>query len=221
MAMILKGRCVNISPVEKTNMMIKNEKGALIVESTLVFPIMFFVLFFLIYMGNMMYMRSRVDSIVSDAAVEAAAYCADPYLSQVMGGVPGTINDVKPYHNLLGNSSLAVPIRNKMMRRINSLGSGFFSGMGLSSVTVNKFDYKKGLITSTFTVDVSYRIRFPIKFIGEEKSTILLIHSSQTVPVTDTGEFILDVDMAVDFMQQTGIDKKLNDMMQKIQEFFS
>lgn len=203
-------------------MMKKNEKGALIMESTLVFPVMFFVLFFLIYMGNMMYLRSRVDSIVSSAAVEAAAYCADPYLPQVKGGtVPSTINDVKPYHNLLGNSSLADPVRNKMVSKINSLGTGFFSGMGLTSVTVNTFQYNKGLITSTFTVDVSYRIKFPIKFIGDEKSTILLFHSTQTVPVTDTGEFILDVDMAVDFMQQTGLDQKLNKMMENIKQFFS
>ena len=173
-------------------MMKKNEKGALIMESTLVFPVMFFVLFFLIYMGNMMYLRSRVDSIVSSAA-----------------------------HNLLGNSSLADPVRNKMVSKINSLGTGFFSGMGLTSVTVNTFQYNKGLITSTFTVDVSYRIKFPIKFIGDEKSTILLFHSTQTVPVTDTGEFILDVDMAVDFMQQTGLDQKLNKMMENIKQFFS
>lgn len=43
----------------------KEEKGALILEATIVFPVMFFILLFLIYTGNMFYIRSQVDSIAS------------------------------------------------------------------------------------------------------------------------------------------------------------
>ena len=59
------------------------------------FPIMFFVLLFLIYMGNMFYMRSQVDAIVAKAAVKAAAYQADPQLKTIMeqGSVPGQMYD--------------------------------------------------------------------------------------------------------------------------------
>ena len=109
----------------------KEEKGALVVEATIVFPIMFFVLLFLIYMGNMFYMRSQVDAIASLGAIEAAARFADPMLSEVekTGSVPRTIQDVKPYHSLFGDTSEVNSIEDDMRTKLNRHGTGLFAGM--------------------------------------------------------------------------------------------
>ena len=41
-----------------------SENGTVIIEATFVFPIMFIILFFLIYMGNAFYMKAQVESVV-------------------------------------------------------------------------------------------------------------------------------------------------------------
>lgn len=201
----------------------KEEQGAMpIMEAAFVFPIMFFVLLFLIYMGNMYFMRSRVDAIVAESAVKGAAYCADPYYKILVdnnGTAPNEITDIQPYHALLGTTAMAQPIRNSMTKALNGLGTGFFAGMGTRSVSINKFEYKKGLIGSTFTVDVTYSIKFPIRFLGENSPTILRFDSRTVAPVTDTGEFIQNVDMAMDFFDTTTLPEKLNKMVQKVKDF--
>ncbi|MCD7922005.1 MAG: pilus assembly protein [Clostridiales bacterium] len=199
----------------------REEKGALIVEATLVFPVMFFVLLLLLYMGNMFYMRSQVDAIVSMAATQAAAKCADPFLETVEenGSVPGTISDIQPYHSILGGSSAASDVRDDMVDRLNHLGTGFFAGMGLRNITVNEFAYENHLIYATFTVDVSYKIKFPIRLLGQKDATVLELHARSVVPVTDTGGFIQNVDMAVDYAQSTGLTEKLSKLKETVSGF--
>lgn len=108
----------------------KEEKGALILEATIVFPVMFFILLFLIYTGNMFYIRSQVDSIASRGAIQAAAYVADPMLEEVKesGSVPRSINNVQPYHSLLGND--VGKIQNKMNEGVKWTGNRFFCRNG-------------------------------------------------------------------------------------------
>ena len=195
----------------------KEEKGSLIIEATFVFPIMFFVLLFLIYMGNMFFMRSQVDAIVSESAVKAAAYCADPFLEQIgnSDSVPTTIENVQPYHSILGKDN-ASKVRNEMHQRLNKLGTGFFAGMGLKSININEFKKDSGLLSSTFIVDVSYSIKFPIRFLGSDSPTILKMNSREVVPITETGEFILNVDMAMDYFQSTGLQEKLEKLTEAL-----
>lgn len=52
---------------------LRDETGAVaIVEATFVFPIMFFVLFFIMMMGNIYYQQARIDDIVSRYAIIGA-----------------------------------------------------------------------------------------------------------------------------------------------------
>lgn len=196
----------------------KEEKGSLVIEAVYVFPVMIFVLLFLIYMGNMFYMRSQVDAIVTEAAVRGAACCADPFLATIeeSGSVPTTIENIQPYHSILGNSSGIKAIRSDMVDKLNKLGTGFFAGMGLKNINVKQFKKDSNLISSNFIVEVSYRIKFPIRFLGSDQPTILLMDSKCVVPVTDTPEFILNVDMAMDYFDSTGLSEKLANLTKAI-----
>ena len=63
---------------------IKEEKAvATIVEATVVFPIMFLVIIFMLFMGNAYYQMSRIDAIVAECAMEGAAACTDPFYYRV------------------------------------------------------------------------------------------------------------------------------------------
>ncbi len=200
----------------------KENKGSLIIEAAYVFPIMFFVLLFLIYMGNMFYMRSQVDAIVAKAALKAAAYQADPQLKTIMeqGSVPGQMNDIQPYHSVMGKSESVGKVREELDTQLRTLGTGFFAGMGLRDIVIDEFQYNGSLVASTFSVKVTYRIRFPIRFLGNNSPVILQIRSQTTVPVTDTPEFIQNVDMALDFADSTGVTDKVKDFTSKVGEFF-
>lgn len=196
------------------------ERGALIVEATIVFPIMFFIILFLIYFGNVFYLRSQVDAIVAESAIKAASYCVDPLMAKVEGGtVPTTMEDVQPYHSIFG-SAQTDSVREEMVNKLNRIGTGYFAGMNLKNIVVDQFKYNRGLVTSTFSVDVSYRIQFPIRFIGSDRPTVLKIHSQTTVPVTDTPEFMQNVDMAMDFFDSSGMSEKLNKMVSQVKKFF-
>ncbi len=204
------------------NKMRKEEKGAVaIVEASFVFPIMFFVLLFLIYMGNMFYMRSQVDAITSSYTIEAAARCADPMLEQIeeKGSVPRVIDQVKPYHSLLGNNSQVRVVENEMNKELRGLGTGFFSGMNLRNVQTS-MKYKNHVFYATITTDVNYQIQFPIRFLGNDQPVVLNIHSACVAPVTDTPEFIQNVDMAKDFADSSGLTEKLNKMVSAVKKFF-
>ena len=51
---------------------IKNEKGALIVEASIVFPTMFFILMFLFVVGNAYVQKCRIEEIVVSSTLEGA-----------------------------------------------------------------------------------------------------------------------------------------------------
>ena len=78
---------------------------------------------------------------------------------------------------------------------------------------------KKGLINTTIKTDVSYQIKFPLRFLGDNNPVVLKIHSACVAPVTDTPEFIQNVDMAKDFADSSGLTEKLNKMVSSVKEF--
>lgn len=192
----------------------------MIVEASFVFPIMFFVLLFLLYMGNMFYMRSRIDALTTHYTIEAAARYADPLLKTVEknGSVPRSIDNVQPYHSLKDDGTAVKSAKKDLNDKINELGSGFFAGMGIRESNIS-MSAKKSLINTTIKTDVSYQIKFPLRFLGDNNPVVLNIHSTCVAPVTDTPEFIQNVDMAKDFADASGLSEKLDKMVSAVKEF--
>lgn len=204
----------------------KSEKGMVIVEATIVFPVIFFILFFLLYMGNMYYMRSQVDQVVAEAAVRGAAAIADPILEEIQNNdhVPIEIGagnmQIKPYRYLFSQKNVELNIKNEVEESIQKLGNGFYQGMYPRNVQVQTGFHGRILLNS-FEVNADFELKFPIKFMGNDEPVILKFNSRSVVPVTETDEFIRNVDMAVDYMQSSGLEKKLSKAFDKVKEFFS
>lgn len=81
-----------------------NNSGALIFEATIVFPVVFLVIFIMMVLGNAYWQRSKIDQLVAKEAIKGAAYCGSPLLQQYEsnGRIPGLIEaDVKPYRYFL------------------------------------------------------------------------------------------------------------------------
>lgn len=207
----------------------KSESGEVIVEATFIFPIMFIILFILIYMGNAFYLRSQIDSVVTEQAIRGASYCADPLLQYIRenDSVPGlnsTAADADPYRYIFGGmDGIEDDIRDSVKKEILNNIKSLFGNMDPKIVTpsdkIAKFN--NYVLYSTFSVEVEYVIEFPIRLLGEDSPIALKISSRAESPVNDTAEFIRNTDMVVDMFQGTGIGQKISDMFGKIKEFMN
>ena len=206
----------------------ENESGVVIVEASIVFPIMFFVLILLIYMGNAFYEKAQIDSIVVQKAISGANYCSDPLLETIKssdGGLPSCSDlETEPYRYIFGGrGDIETKISNEIEAAIGSDTSTFFSNMSpqIKTPSSDIAKYNNYVVYSTFSVDVEYVIKFPISFLGEDTPPVLTITSSAEVPVGDPAEFIRNTDMVIDYFYGTKIGQGVSDAFGKINDFIS
>jgi Flp pilus assembly protein TadG len=203
---------------------LKNENGAVIVEATIVFPIIFFVLFFLIFFGSARYEKAKVDSYVMQSAILGAQCSKDPYQYDMYktGSVPTKYTNCEPYRYFIGGmDDVENKISADVVKYINDTSSTFFVGMNpklkTSQDKIAKFN--NYLIYSTFSVEVNYEVKFPIKFFGSNEPTILEWNSRAEVSVNDAPEFIRNIDMVQDLFEGTAAGEKIKSAFKKINSF--
>lgn len=211
----------------------KNEKGAVIVEATIVFPVMFLVIFFMIFMGNAYLQKCRVESLITQCALEGAANCADPRLSSVEAGTIPDLDglDVYPYRYFATSNSgygsdVAGEVETKLRKQINQLSTGLFWGMKPVAEDVTA-KYTNRFLYSNFTVEATYKIKMPIRLLGQEDFMSLHMGTTVQVPVSDSVEMIRNIDMVWDYMERTGaaekitaVKEKLTNALDKVNEWF-
>ena len=151
----------------------KNECGALIVEASIVFPVMFLAIFFMLYSANAFYQKSRIEAIIGECAMDGAAYCADPQLDYVTEGTIPTLDSLKThpyrYFSDSGAGDVESQIKSAIEKRVKALDSGLFPNMKPESFSAN-VNYSFGILYATFSVDASYKIMIPIRLLGEKEN---------------------------------------------------
>jgi len=210
------------------------EKGALIVESAIVFPVMFFVLFFIIFIGNLFYEQARVDDIVMRYAVMGAQCVSDPFLydMKTTNAVPSEVKDqrLEPYRYILGSftdgsiSAVEDKLSDKVKEEINKSSLIFFHNSKSNYVgTDNKkiAYFKNYILYSTFVVQVNYEVKFPMRFLDDDNLTIAKMSARAEVPVNDVDEFIRNVDMAVDLLENTKAGQTIKGVFEKVGSFIN
>lgn len=199
----------------------KDEHGVVFVEAAVVFPVMFIVIFLMIYAGNIYWQRSKIETLVADYALRGASYCADPLLASAEKEKipPLDSHQVYPYRAFDSNGvgSTVEDIAGNLEDAISNMGDGLFKGMKPKSVDVNA-RYYNGVIYSTFSVDVEYTIELPIRMIGQKENYALNMSTYVELPVSDVPEMIRTVDMVEDLLEQTGIAGAIKDFTDKISE---
>ena len=197
----------------------KQESGMVIVEATIVFPVMFFVIFLLIFLGNAYMQRCRIEAIVHEVALDAAAYCASPMLSDLERN--GTITaykdlNIKPYRYFSGSAKeIENWAKNRLNERVNGLSTGLFAGMKPQHWEC-KVKFNNKFIYSTFRIEVKYDITMPIRLFGASNSLALRVASHTEMPVTDTAEFIRNVNMVEYYLEITGAKQAIGDFIGKV-----
>ena len=212
--------------IEKIKNTAKSDNGAVsIVEATFVFPIMFIILFILIFMGNAFLIKSHVESVVNKYAVLGANYCADPMLESVQknDAFPSLENvKTEPYRYIFGGmKDVESNISSKVTEEINSGFGSLFYTMKPEMKNGSVADYKSYVVYSTFAVQVDYEIRFPIRYLGEKTPPLVDIKSRAEVPVDDAPDFIRNTDMIIDYVEDTSFGQKVTEIFGKINQFIS
>lgn len=199
----------------------KAESGMVIVEATIVFPVMFLVIFLMLFAGNAYLQKCRIEALVTDMAIDGASYCADPMLDEVESGtIPKytTKDIIQPYRYLLGGmNDVETEIETKLTTKISELSSGLFANMKPSTPVVDVM-YNNGFIYSTFSVEVDYKIEIPVRLLGMSEFIALKISTRSDVPVSDTTELIRNIDMIEDYMEKFGVKEKIEEGKAKITE---
>lgn len=207
---------------------LNNERGAVtLLEAAIVFPIMFIVLIFLIYMGNAFYIKTQVDKIVVEKAIKGAAYCADPMLATIeeTGKVPGIKElDVKPYRYLFGGmEGVETEIAKEVKEEIEGSYTSFFKNMK-PELLANDNDepiakFNNHFLYATFSVNTKCRIGLPIKMLGADEEFSIILNVCSEVAVNDTSELIRNVDMVIDYFCDTSFGQAVSSVFEKVNEF--
>lgn len=201
---------------------LKDDSGVVIIEASIVFPVMLFAVLMLLYMGNVYYQQAKLNAIVDIAAVKGAAYCADPMLDEIenQNSVPTKNDDIQPYRYLAGVSDVETKMQDSVEEQYEQAGDGFFGSMAPVAIECNA-DFNNSIVMYSFTVEASYNIKVPFRFMGTEAPNIVSLSAKATAPVNDNGEFINNIDMALDYYESSGLKEKVSAGMDKLKDFFN
>lgn len=189
----------------------KQTRGAIIMEATIVYPVMFFVIFFMLFMGNMFCIRAGIDSLVTQEALTGAAYYADPKLESYSEKekIPTTLSEAghvtKNLYRYLDIFDIGGSQSVQSTNLKENIGSytGYFTGMNPDRIEIVSHKVNNYIIYQTYEVEVKYYLNFPWKFIFHDEKYDIAMTARAEVPVTDSAEFIRNVDLAVDILERT------------------
>lgn len=189
----------------------KQTRGAVIMEATIVYPVMFFVIFFMLFMGNMFCIRAGIDSLVTQEALTSAAYYADPKLESYSEKekIPTTLSEAghvtKNLYRYLDIFDIGGSQSAQSTNLKENIGSytGYFTGMNPDRIEIVSHKVNNYIIYQTYEVEVKYYLNFPWKFIFHDEKYDIAMTARAEVPVTDSAEFIRNVDLAVDILERT------------------
>lgn len=215
---------------------IKSERAAAtIVEATIVFPVVFFTVCFMIFVGNAYYQMAKIETAVTTAAIEGAARCTDPFHSTVTSNVDGNggisvpikFNDIEPYRYILnagGKDSNISAVEADLKSRLNDVveSSGFFFGM-TPDIKHSEVTYNNKFFYATLIAEVKYEITIPMKLLGEQEFSMFSSGARAEVAVNDPADFILNTDMVIDYVESSKAGQSaigfMQDAMGKVREF--
>ncbi|MCR5342268.1 MAG: hypothetical protein K6E70_02745 [Butyrivibrio sp.] len=206
---------------------LKNDDGYVIMESTFVYPLMFFIIAFLIYSGNMFLLRARIDSEVAQEAINFANHYSNPYTDfleengyniEFKANEPNLTNGL--YRYLYTNGEYASKAeKDDLKNRIAQIG--LFNNIKPSNVRIVSHDVDNFFaLYQTYIVEASYDLKFPIKLIFFNDSWTLSMTAREEIPVTDQAEFIRNIDMAVDYIERTDTGNGIIEQFSRIKNKF-
>lgn len=182
----------------------KDETGAVaVVEATIVFPVVIFILIILIVLGNVFYQQSRLDAM----AIQAAEYLSAHYTHPQMNDAPTTDPKQKnlyPYRYWESNENVSANTQAKMLLQkwISDSDTGMFTGMDISKTRITECSIDGNLFYHTASVKLQYQLSFfPLRLLGFDATLPIMSTATETAAV-DPAELIRVTDLTVDLFDE-------------------
>lgn len=189
----------------------QSERGAVtLVEAVFVFPIMFFIVFFMLMAGSAYFQKARIERIISEATIEACARSENPMLDAI--GTTGssvptstTAAEIKPYRQLFPGHTNSVRnnVQASIQKSIKAFGSLGFTGMQAKLEGEPVMDVKYRLIISSITTRCNFKVELPIRMIFSNKKLSFRFSTVTKDVVGDPTEFVRNVAMVKDYVERS------------------
>lgn len=212
---------------------LKSEKGEAVIEATLVYPIVFFIVGFIILFG-----LYELQGVIEYSCAQYVANYSVKLITEPGYRNYGEINDNDIDFQSVGKfSDDKDKFSAKIYRRINCNGvsendlkhkieSMISSGKLLKiNDTRCKVKFKKSVLNTTIIVTVEDSITMPgfLNYIGLDNEWKRSVAASAVV--TDPAEFIRNIDMAQDavnyVLDKLGLGDRIDAMFEKVSSFYN
>lgn len=137
-------------------------------------------------------------------------------------------DQLAPYRYILGGlsgssiSTIEDNISNDVKKEIQDGSMVFFSGSNANYVGTDNekvATFNNYVVYSTFIVQVNYKLKLPIRFLGDDYYTVLNMSSRAEVAIDDCAEFVRNVDMVADLFEDTKAGDTIKSTFKKINSF--
>lgn len=187
---------------------LKNDEGYVFIEASFVYPLMFFIIFFLIYTGNMFLLKAKIDSEVASEAIRYANYFANPYVKRIEKNnytidtkISGSHVTDNMYRYFYSFGEYADDNEKKAFKeRIAQVG--LFSHIKPSNIEIKQHGLKNRVLYQHYIVEVKYKLNYPIKLIFFDDDWSLDMNAREEVTITDQSEFIRNIDWGIDIWER-------------------
>ena len=215
----------------------RGESGAVtLVEATIVFPIVFFVMIIIMFIGNIYYTRAYMDKVASTYATVAGRYLANETLYEINkdgGSYTLTDHDLNPYAQIFGvDDEVGNYLEKQVKTAAKSTANTLFATMQPYSIKGAEggsfVNIENGFFGASVNVEINYKIRLLsgysfFNFIPELSYT-----ARAEVTAIDSPELIRNIDMIYDFYldfsrTETGqqFNEKIGTIFTKVKEMFN
>jgi len=211
----------------------KSKKGEAVIEASLVYPIVFFIVGFIILFGLYemqgvleyscaQYIASYTTRLITEPGYE---YYGEVNDSDIDFKSVNKFSDDRSrfsagiYRRINNNKVSKDKIKEKLEKVVNS------SKLLKIDNTDCTVDFKRTLLNTTIVVTVKDSIEMPafLKYIGLDNNWSRSV--TATAVVTDPAEFIRNLDMAQDvvnyILDKLGISDKLEPLLEKVKNFYN
>ena len=114
-------------------------------------------------------------------------------------------------------------MRAQIISKIRALDTGLFTNMRPTDYQRGnslKVKYNSVFVASSLSVDLEYKIELPVRLLGERERFSLKFRTHTEVPVSDSPEFIRNVNLVEDMLEVTGVKRKITEKIKELKEFF-
>lgn len=217
---------------------LKETKASLILEATIILPVIFIILFALLFMGFIQHEQATIDGAAKRGALYASKVFADPAYTKVIADAKGNGSqdaadlisdsrfsfsgagrDIQPYRYFLQSSAA---IEQASVAETETIIQN--SNTGLHDIDVNNIHctVKNYVFYQEITVTVTSTFHLPKIFGVVGLPTDYDLNTRAVMTVNDPDEFIRNTDFAKDLirevLEQTGLDKKIEGLEKKVSE---